>query len=56
MANTGVQGFSTKYVIMLVVTVTEWEVDPIYTPPKSNIDTKNDGFTNESPFKYDYFG
>ena len=26
------------------------------TPPKSNIDTKNDGFLNVSPFKYGYFG
>ena len=26
------------------------------TPPKSNIDTKNDGFENESPFKHGYFG
>ena len=25
-------------------------------PPKSNIDTKNDGFQNVSPFKYGYFG
>ena len=28
-------------------------VDPNYIPPrKSNIDTKNDGFKNVSPFKY----
>ena len=26
------------------------------TPPKSNINTKNDGFKNVSPFKYGYFG
>ncbi len=26
------------------------------TPPKSNIDTKNDGLENVSPFKHGYFG
>ena len=26
------------------------------TPPKSNIDTKNDVVFNVSPFKYGYFG
>ena len=26
------------------------------TPPKSNIDTKNDGLENASPFKHGYFG
>ena len=26
------------------------------TPRKSNIDIKNDGFLNVSPFKYGYFG
>ena len=26
------------------------------TPPKINIDTKNDGLENVSPFRYGYFG
>ena len=26
------------------------------TPPKFNIDTKNDGFSNVPPFQYGYFG
>ena len=28
----------------------------LFTPPKSKIDTQNDGFKNVSPFKYGYFG
>ena len=29
---------------------------PLSTPPKFNIDTKNDGLENVCPFKYGYFG
>ena len=31
-------------------------VTGIITPPKSNIDTQNDGFLDVSPFKHGYFG
>ena len=31
------------------------DVSPI-TPPKTNIDTKNDGLEYVSPFKHNYFG
>ena len=27
-----------------------------FTPPKTNIDSKNDGLENVSPFKHGYFG
>ena len=39
-------------------TTAGWEIQSttVLTPTKSNIDTKNDGFKNASPFKYGYFG
>ena len=29
--------------------------DSVYTPPKTNMDTQNDGLENVSPFKYGHF-
>ena len=80
-ANEGLLGSPTKNVIILVVTVTGREDNPIYTtkqytcifhhkhpshdyiyiyrnifivitPPKTNIDTQNDGLEKMNPFKY----
>ena len=44
------------YLMYLYIIYMSLSIHDNYELPETNIDTKNDGFKNVSPFKYGYFG